>query len=397
MSIKSLAHLAHQRVASAVGPVFKRSHFYELTAAAFGYGSYAALGAESVLFNRSSPVSELTASRVAAVREKCVSLGYTAQVAEVIASAICGLLNECGLSFIRLDDLVDLLRQRNHEGRWQVDEGRGDYGEEELDDGPEAADRELSIEDFMLPSTKELPAWVLLESLQAAAQRGSAQAHYAIALLHEPYSHEDDRGVSSYWYTQRKAGAELSGAKAEWADAYEQQESSKVEHEMHLRAAARLGYKEALVDLAEHFGDPAVFDMHLDLSDKDPAWMADLAKSLGRPDEEKRWLTIAAEHGDTEAMRDLIEGYDAGDLEACWKWLHLAVLHGEDLTADQYRAIHEDGRPYDDDVGGAMYADGRDGVKLERLAPDADWQSQVAALEIFNRARGHQLAGSNIE
>jgi hypothetical protein len=384
MSIKSLAHLAHQRVAAAVGPVFKRSHFYELTAAAFGYGSYAALGAESVLFNSSSPVPELTASRVAAVREKCISLGYTAQVSEVIASAICSLLNECGLSFIRLDDLVDLLRQRNHEDPWQVDESRRDYGEEELDDVPEDADRELSIEDFMLPSTKELPAWVLLESLQAAAQRGSAQAHYAIALLHEPDSHdEDDRGVSPYWYTQRKAGAELSGAKADWADAYEQQEFSKVEHEMYLRAAAKLGYKEALVDLAQHFGDPAVFDMHVDLSDKDPAWMADLARSLGRPDQEKRWLTIAAELGDTEAMRDLIEGYDAGDLKACWKWLYLAELHGEDLTQNHHHAINDDGSPYDDDVGGPMYVGGLDGVSLERLSADEDLQSKDAALEIY--------------
>ncbi len=386
MSIKSLAHLAHQRVAPAVGPAFKRSHFYELTAAAFGYGSYAALGAESVLFNLSPPVPELTDSHVAAVREKCASLGYTAQAAEVIASAICGLLTEYGLAVIRLNDLVDLLRQRNHEDAWQLDE------EHEADDGLAVADRELTLEDFMLPSAKELPAWVLLESLQVAAERGSAQAHYAIALLHEPDRHdEDDRGDRSYWYMQRKAGAMLSGAKAEWADEYEQQEASKIEYELHLREAARLGYKDALVDMAEHFGDPSVFDICLDLSDKDPVRMADLAKSLGRLDEEKRWLTIAAENGDTEAMRDLIEGYDCSDLKACWKWLHLASLHGKDLTADQHYTIHEDGSHYDDDVGGPMYADGRDGVRLQRLPSDEDWQEQLAARELFERARDRRF------
>lgn len=35
--------------------------------------------------------------------------------------------------------------------------------------------------------------------------------------------------------------------------------------------------------------------------------MAELVRSLGRPDQEKHWLTIAAEHGENEAMRDLIE------------------------------------------------------------------------------------------
>lgn len=362
MSIKSLAHLAHQSAVAAAGPAFKRSHFYELMAAAFGYGSYAALGAESVLLERKPLIAESTAGRLANVRSRCISLGYGDPVSEVVASITCGVLAEQDVDVIRLNDLVERLR--------------------------ESGDECVSYLDQFLQAD-EVRSSILLESLQSAAERGSALAHYAIALLHahDLPDDEDDGTASACWSRQRRAGVELSGAKAEWADEYDRREESKSRYEHHLRAAASLGYKHALVDVAERFGDPSVFESRLDLSDEDPIRMAELARSLGRPDQEKHWLTIAAEGGDIEAMRDLIEGYDAGDLEACWKWLHLAVLHGEDLTADQYRAIHEDGSPYDDDVGGAMYADGRDGVKLERLAPDADWRSQVAALEIFERVR----------
>lgn len=386
MSIKSVAHRAHQLLASAVDPAFKRSHFYELTAAAFGYGSYAALGAESVLFNARPPTAKLGATQVAGVRERCVSLGYPALTAEVIADEVCKLLSEQCLGAIRLVDLVHLLRQRNHD-----DDG-------EADDELDAPDHENRFEDFTLPSAEELPAWILLEGLRGTAQRGSALAHYAIALLHEPdrYAAHESR-ISPYWHTQRQASVELVGVQIEWADAYERQESSKTDYEFHLRAAAKLGYKDALLDLAEHFGDPAVFDVRLDLSDKDPTQMAQLAKSLGRSDEAKRWLTITAESGNTEAMRDLIEGGDSGDLRACWKWIYLAKLYGTDLTADDYHAINEDGSAYDDDVGGPVYADGRDGIELEGLSPEDDRIADLAAREIYERNGDHLEADDATE
>lgn len=56
MSIKTIAHLAHQRIASESGLSFKRSHFCELIAAAFGYGSSAALTVDAVLFVGDDPV-----------------------------------------------------------------------------------------------------------------------------------------------------------------------------------------------------------------------------------------------------------------------------------------------------------------------------------------------------
>ncbi len=44
------------------------------------------------------------------------------------------------------------------------------------------------------------------------------------------------------------------------------------------------------------------------------------------------------------------------------------MLFGKDLRKDDYHAIHENGQPYDDDVGGPLFAVGDDGIEL----PDAD-------------------------
>ena len=56
-----------------------------------------------------------------------------------------------------------------------------------------------------------------------------------------------------------------------------------------------------------------------------------------------------------------------------------------DLTKDEYRAIHEAGSDYDDDIGGPMYADGADGIELPPLPPEADARALQAACEIFSR------------
>lgn len=366
MSIKTLAHLAQQSAAAAAGPAYKRSHFYELMAAAFGYSSYAALGADSVLLERNPPIAGSKVGRLAEVRLRCASLGYGDQVSEVVASVICGMLADQGVDVVRLNDLVELLREDSDECKWYLDQFR------KAENGRSS---------------------VFKESLRSAADRGSAPAHYAIALL-TSYELPDDEGdgdASAYWSRQRRAGVELSGAKAEWADECDRRDAIKSRYEQHLRAAAALGCDHALVDAAEHFGDPTVFDSQLDLSDEDPFRMANLARSLKRPDQEKHWLTVAAEGGKIEAMQELIEGFDADDLSACWKWLHLAKLHGTDLTESKYYAIHEDGSLYDDDVGGPMYVDGRDGVQLERLPVEEDRKARVAALKLFERTRGQSF------
>lgn len=378
MSVKTVAHLAHQRITSESGPSFKRSHVYELIAAAFGYGSNAALTAEAVLFDGDKPVvPEQRVSRIAVLIARCRELAYSAVDAELLASRILDVLSEHRIGVVRLAVLVRSLRGRYHE----------DSAGEVEDDGPDGLDLNMPWVDLELSEGGD-PAEVaiLLDSLHAAARRDVVLAHYALALLHEPDLDAEQRhGRRSYWYEQRQKGTALEGVQIEWADAYERLVAARHTHQHHLRAAARLGHSDALVDLARHFEDATVFDAKIDLSNQNPREMAELAVELGRDDQAKHWLTIAAEFGDTSAMRELIEGYDTADLQRCWMWQHLAALHGVDLTQDDYHAINEDGSEYDDDIGGPMYADGVDGIELPPLPPEAAEGALKAAREIFSK------------
>jgi len=378
MSIKAVAHLAHQRITSESGPSFKRSHVYELIAAAFGYGSSAALTVEAVLFVGDKPVAqEQRRSCIAALIARCRELAYSAGESELIASRLWDVLSEYRIEIVRLEVLVRSLRQQFHD----------DSAGEAEDDGPDGLDLNMPWIGLELSEGGD-PADVaiLLESLKAAAGRDVVLAHYALALLHEPdLDAEQKHGPHSYWYEQRQKGTALEGIQIEWADAYARLVAARRTHQHHLLAAARLGHADALVDMARHFQDTTVFDAEVDLSNQNPRELAELAFELRLDEKARHWLTIAAESGDTSAMRELIEGYDAADLQRSWMWLYLAALHGVDLTQDDYRAIHEDGSEYDDDVGGPSYVDGIDGIKLPPLAPEAVDRALEAARELFSR------------
>jgi len=64
-------------------------------------------------------------------------------------------------------------------------------------------------------------------------------------------------------------------------------------------------------------------------------------------------------------------------------WVYLARLVGTDLTQDEYRAIHEDGSPYDDDVEGTVHLGGRGGVELNPLDAAKDAVALYVAEQHF--------------
>ncbi|KJK22553.1 hypothetical protein UB46_20670 [Burkholderiaceae bacterium 16] len=98
-------------------------------------------------------------------------------------------------------------------------------------------------------------------------------------------------------------------------------------------------------------------------------------------------MTEAAKQGDTDAMLKLIENHDSEDLQRCWTWVYLAELLGNDLTKDDCVAIHENGSPYDDDIGGPLFVDGRNGVKLEPIGEEQGATAHRIAREIFEAIR----------
>ncbi len=92
---------------------------------------------------------------------------------------------------------------------------------------------------------------------------------------------------------------------------------------------------------------------------------------------------MAAQQGDTEAMRELIDDYDRLNPLQCWTWFYLAKLLGTDLSKNEYRLMNEDGSAYDDDVGGPAEVIGRDGVEPEPIDENRNSAAQRAAATLY--------------
>lgn len=372
MTIKELAFSTQRLLEASTGALFKRAHIYELLAASFGFNSYAALCADSV-FTEQSLSSRRSSSYALPLQIRCTEIGYLQGVAEVVAKVLPPFLTDREIGVIRLPDLVAHLR---------FESGRQyDYPDDEDED-----DWNESIDD-RLGDLDALASPVLMDGLTIAADKGNAEAHYALALIlsaEENGLGENEVG-SGYWHQQAQAGRMLSSIERDFADAHVARIARADRYLNHLREAARLGHQSAMLELADRFNDPTFFEQSEAHVETDPSRVAEIAEKLGRSEDAKKWLTKAAISGDTEAMRRLIEYYDQNDLQQCWTWIYLAKLVGTDLTKGQYHAIHEDGSPYDDDIGGNLFVDGRDGVSLRPIGAEQDASARRAAQEIFER------------
>ncbi|MBL8448713.1 MAG: hypothetical protein JNM32_02185 [Dechloromonas sp.] len=369
MTIKQLAFDAQQHLHVTSGVNFKRAHIYELLAAALGFNSYASLSAGHV-FTQNGLTSRHPASFAERVGRRCLDLDYPPETALRVSQALPLYMAKKGIGAVRITDLLARLRGETGDSLYGDDDAEGDDNER--------LGSWLDVESITCP--------VLLEGLFAAGDRGDAYAHYALALIYAPDDDPYDAPAGSeFWYNEGRKGRVLTGVEKEWADAYAASLINAEKYEHHLRAAGALGHEGALLEMAEHFDDPAFFERPPHPSaDIDPLLAADLAERLGRPDDAWQWLTIAAERGDTEAMRELIEGYDQSNPLRCWQWFYLAEMLGTDLAKDEYRAINEDGSDYDDDVGGPAYVGGRGGVELEPIDTESNAAARRAASTFFD-------------
>ncbi|WP_301102481.1 hypothetical protein [Propionivibrio sp.] len=383
MTIKQLAFDAQQHLHANTGANFKRAHIYELLAAALGFSSYASLTAGHV-FTQNGLTSRHPASFAERVGRRCLDLDYPPEAALRVSQALPIYMTQKGIGVVRISDLLANLLGETGDSSYGGGDSEGDDNER--------LESWLDVESITCP--------ILLEGLVAAGDRGDARAHYALALLHAPTDDDpyDEPVGSEFWYTEEKNGRVLAGVEKEWADAYAASLSNAEKYEHHLRTAGALGHEGALLEMAERFDDPSFFERPPHPSaDIDPSLAADLAERLGRPDDAWQWLTIAAERGDTEAMRKLIEGYDQSTPQRCWQWFYLAEMLGTDLAKDEYRAINEDGSDYDDDIGGPAYVGGRGGVELELIDAASKAAAKSAASTFFDaiKVRGDALRRSS--
>lgn len=355
MTIKNIIYSAHQRLEQVANIPVKRSHVYELLAAALGFNTYASLTNQAFLIQSKKPRSTETID-MDLLQQRSEELGYRG----LFAIALPEVMKDHRISTLRFSDLVAQLRS---------DEYSDEY-------------------DWESDNSSQLISPEVFQLLETAAKSGNPLAHYAIALHHANSDESDEDGISNdYWYKQMQSGRVLNGAENEFALAYLQQLTSQKKYQFHLREAGRLGSELALLDLAEKFDDHAFFESdHRDI-EVDPMRVADIAMELGRTEDYLYWLKVAADAGNLSAIRELIKIHEKDDPIQCWTWIYLSRLLGEDLTKDNYYAIHENGSRYDDDVGGPMFVDGEEGVDLPLLEPEQDSLAQANAQALFNRMK----------
>ena len=399
MTLREFAHSAQQHLQTLAGLPVKRSHVHELLAAAFGYSSWAAFRSESLLAD--AGVGERLAGTSPQLIGRAVQLGYGQTASVLLADALVAFAMAQQVSCIRWVDVREALVVVPV----LVDESRLDDEDEDWDDedeGPQPA--RIAGPD----SHPFLSSPLLLDSLEQMAEGADGQVHHVLATLYRckrpnPYLHEESL-----------KGRPLTRIEQVWVDEYLLAEPRFRKYEAHLKAAALAGVRPAAVEYAAVFDSREFFELAERMTgDVDADRMARIA---GTPDARAAWLRTAAEggsdsalrtlagngdawaqerlaeHGDIDALRDLAErAVENGDLMKAWTWQHLALLNGVDLTVSTKRAYHDGGQQhgefYDSDFGGAMYADGDEGLRLPPLQIAEDQRAKSLAREIHARAR----------
>lgn len=142
---------------------------------------------------------------------------------------------------------------------------------------------------------------------------------------------------------------------------------------------AEAGSAEAALLLAEDMPSDDSFELAVQVAGARQAdRLGELALSSGRLGDARKWFRVAAERGDTDAMKTLASELES-DLKEAWTWVHLARLLGVDVMA--YHAVGEDGLPADADEAGPIYGAG--GFELDPLSSDDDEAAKRRAHELY--------------
>lgn len=368
MTIKEQAYRVHAFFHERGVTSLKRTHVHELLAAASGYSTHAAFQHDATWCDVPFSLSGIDPD-LGAIGARCRELGLAADAVEKVMSGLPTFLHEAGYAPVRFDWLIAAIEGDEDEPDWRA-----------------------WVWTHLVEPTRRrhglaFGSQLLLGGLEAAAQRGVAAAHLAIAKLLEPEAElfgDDEERLRK----QLKRESTWTCAFVSFAEVDANPLRAEEKHRHHLLAAARSGDLRALMETAERYGDPGI--LRCPPSDEmDPMSMVAIADEHGDGEMLRNWLTVAAEQGDISAMRELILEHDE-PFERAWVWMHLSRLLDEDLSRDRHEAINEDGSPYDDDVGGPAYVGGDDGITLAPLPHDADAAARELAGQLFARIEARQ-------
>lgn len=398
MTLKELAHSAQQHLQTLAGVPVKRSHVHELLAAAFGYSSWAAFRAESLLAD--AGVGDALAGKSPQLIGRAVQLGYGQAASVLLADAVVAFAMARQVSCIRWTDVRDALAV----APVLVDENRLDDDDEDWDEDEAPRPAPIAGPD----PHRFLSSPLLVDGLEQMADGAAGEVHQVLATMYRC------KRPSPYLYEESLKGRQLTRIEQGWVDEYLVAEPRFRRYEAHLKAAALDGVRPAAVEYAAVFDRREFFALAERMAgDVDADRMAQIAAT---PDSRAAWLRTAAGSGSESALRQLARGDDAwaqerlaeqgdigalrdvaeravehGDLVKAWTWEHLAMLHGTDLTVSTMRAYHDGGPQhgefYDSDFGGAMFADGDEGLRLPPVETAEDQRARSLARDFYNRAR----------
>lgn len=409
MPFKAIAFSAHQHLENATGQRFRRSHIYELIAAALGERSHAALVSCGYLTDASIGPSFPAITPM--LMERLARLGYASTVANDAAAAVVELGSRLHLGFVRTERLLELSSPKSGvhapcDDDWEddlCDPDNEDIESLSADDAPHVSDP------LTLESLRTSP--LLMASLSQAAAVGRVDAHFVLAALYRCSK------PNRYLYDEALKGRVLNSAEQRWVAAYPAEQEQFDRYARHLHLAATHGSRHACLEYADVFNEPSFYRMAEDGSGPVDAWrMYELAITS---QQRERWLREAAEQGLWDALETLGFGHEsgpaetrvwalrkmaeAGDLEAiresarlaigsgrlvdAWLWQHLALMLGKDLTRSTMRAYHDGGHyaglDYDDEYGGPLYVDGDEGLNMPAIDSEADLRAKDEAQRLF--------------
>ncbi|MBB3197371.1 hypothetical protein [Roseateles terrae] len=375
MTIKKFAFEVQSSLSKAHGIELKRSHVHEVLAALFGFASYTALTTQRVLAQHDDPGTAIPLD-VAGAAARALDLGYTPPMPPIIATVTAGAAVAERLCVVTIADVLATLgiESSSDEPDAPADDASGEY-DSEADDEWEPRDEER------LPWI-DLDSDILRESLLRLAGAQSASAHLALAQLDEEFLEDDFASVNDgvYWFEQQQAGRLLTGVELEWAQTYRRKQEALLSREDHLGRAAALGNVEAALRQAEKEPSDEAFELAGRLAGaRHAARLGRLAMSCGREDDALKWFRVAAQQGDTNAMKTLASELET-DLKDAWTWAYLAELLGTNVMA--YHAVGDDGLPADADEAGPIYAVG--GFELDGLSKADDEAATLRARELFS-------------
>lgn len=359
MNAKTLAHSIQMGLKASTGLTVSRSHIHELVASAFGFSSHAALLANNVLCLTPADATFALELRKTDIARRALALGYQSGNVENISDGIVQQTGLAGIFPLPLEFLLDhLIEDEEHQPDTYFPIGdKGEY--------------------------LDLTSVQVASALSDAAERGDARAHLALALLHSIRADDPHAYGGKYWFEQEQKGKTLVGAEKEWADSYRDICAADERAEKNLQFAADLGHPDALLLMAAWHGDTRFFDLTAPEVRFPAVFVAEAAELAQLPDQASRWLETAAIEGDIDVIERLVEMTSESAPLECWTWYELGKLHGTDLAEDNFRAVHEDGSDYDDDVGGPIELGGTEGLELPKVDESIKQLAKERAFELY--------------